>query len=65
MEDYSRSSPLCEILTNEVNWAPLESQDASDEVRARVEDLIADLEEDDDIERVFTTLEQNSLIVAM
>lgn len=63
MEEYSRSSPLCEILTNEVNWAPLESQDAPDEVRARVEDLIENLEEDDDIERVFTTLERNSLIV--
>ena len=63
VEEYSPSSPLCEILTSEVNWAPLENQDASDEARARVDELVGDLEVDDDIERVFTTLEQNSLII--
>ncbi|KAL4067553.1 transcriptional regulator TACO1-like protein [Scleroderma yunnanense] len=62
IEEYSSSSPLCEILTSEVNWAPLESQNASDEERIRVECLVENLEEDDDIERVFTTLEQNCLI---
>ncbi|KAI6006045.1 transcriptional regulator TACO1-like protein [Pisolithus albus] len=63
IEEYAPSSPLCEILASEVNWAPLENHDASEEERTLVESLVEDLQENDDIERVFTTLESNHLIV--
>ncbi|KAI6150846.1 transcriptional regulator TACO1-like protein [Pisolithus tinctorius] len=63
IEEYAPSSPLCEILTSEVNWAPLENRDASEEERSLVDSLVEDLQENDDIERVFTTLEPNHLVV--
>ncbi|KAI6038998.1 transcriptional regulator TACO1-like protein [Pisolithus marmoratus] len=63
VEEYAPSSPLCEILASEVNWAPLENHDASEEERTRVESFVEDLQENDDIERVFTTLEPNHLII--
>ncbi|KAG6335871.1 hypothetical protein ID866_3208 [Astraeus odoratus] len=62
IEEYAPSSPLCEILTSEVNWASVENQDASEQERSQAESLVDDLEENDDIERVFTTLEDNRLI---
>ncbi|KAI6111501.1 transcriptional regulator TACO1-like protein [Pisolithus thermaeus] len=63
IEEYAPSSPLCEILASEVNWAPLGNHNASEEERTLVESLVEDLQENDDIERVFTTLEPNHLIV--
>lgn len=50
---------------SEVNWAPLEPQEArvDAEEMDRLENLIEALEENDDVERVYTTLEPNQLIV--
>jgi translational activator of cytochrome c oxidase 1 len=63
IHDHAPTSPLCEVLTSEVNWAPLESQEVEDdEGTARLESLIEALEEDDDVERVYTTVELNRLI---
>ncbi|KAF8841186.1 YebC-like protein [Paxillus ammoniavirescens] len=63
IHDHAPTSPLCEVLTSEVNWAPLESQEVEDdEGTARLESLIEALEEDDDVERVYTTVEPNRLI---
>ena len=60
---FASTSPLCEVLTSEVNWAPLEPQEAGDEEEMdRLENLIDALEENDDVERVYTTLEPNHLI---
>ena len=60
---FASTSPLCEVLTSEVNWAPLEPQEAGDEEEMdRLENLIDALEENDDVERVYTTLKPNHLI---
>ncbi|KIJ69489.1 hypothetical protein HYDPIDRAFT_106118 [Hydnomerulius pinastri MD-312] len=63
INEFAATSPLCEVLTSEVNWASLEPQDAPEEdENSHIESLIEALEEDDDVERVFTTLEPNRLI---
>ncbi|KAF9228009.1 YebC-like protein [Gyrodon lividus] len=63
IRDHASASPLCEVLASEINWAPLESQEVEDdEGTARLECLIEALEEDDDVERVYTTVEPNRLI---
>ena len=61
---FAPTSPLCEVLTSEVNWAPLESQEAGEDAEEmdRLDNLIEALEENDDVERVYTTLEPNHLI---
>ncbi|KAI9566504.1 transcriptional regulator TACO1-like protein [Boletus coccyginus] len=63
--DFASTSSLCEVLTSEVNWAPLEAQEArvDAEEMDRLENLVEALEENDDVERVYTTLEPNQLIV--
>jgi translational activator of cytochrome c oxidase 1 len=62
--DFAPTSPLCEVLTSEVNWAPLNTQEAGGdpEETNHLENLIEALEENDDVERVYTTLEPNHLI---
>ena len=62
--DFATTSPLCEVLASEVNWAPLEPQEAGEDTEEmnRLEILIDALEENDDVERVYTTLEPNHLI---
>ncbi|KAH0830500.1 YebC-like protein [Lanmaoa asiatica] len=62
--DFASTSPLCEVLTSEVNWAPLEPQEAGEDTEEmhRLENLIEALEENDDVERVYTTLEPNHLV---
>ncbi|KAF8136282.1 YebC-like protein [Boletus edulis] len=62
--DFASTSPLCEVLASDVNWAPLEPQEADvdTEEMNRLENLIEALEENDDVERVYTTLEPNHLI---
>lgn len=62
--DFASTSSLCEVLTSEVNWAPLEPQEAGEDTEEmdRLENLIEALEENDDVERVYTTLESNHLI---
>ncbi|KAG8217443.1 hypothetical protein J3R82DRAFT_5588 [Butyriboletus roseoflavus] len=62
--DFTSTSSLCEMLTSEVNWAPLEPQEAGEDAEEmnRLENLIEALEENDDVERVYTTLEPNHLI---
>ncbi|KAH7889776.1 YebC-like protein [Phlebopus sp. FC_14] len=63
IQDYAATSPGCEILASEVNWAPLQPQEVEEHEKSRVADLIDNLEDDADFERVFTTLEPNRLIV--
>lgn len=62
--DFASTSSLCEVLTSEVNWAPLEPQEAGEDAEEmnRLENLIEALEGNDDVERVYTTLEPNQLI---
>lgn len=62
--DFASTSPLCEVLASEVNWAPLDTQEAGEDAEEmnRLENLIEALEENDDVERVYTTLEPNHLI---
>jgi len=62
--DVASASPLCEVRTSEVNWAPLDTQEAGEDAEEmdRLENLIEALEENDDVERVYTTLEPNHLI---
>ncbi|KAF8559503.1 YebC-like protein [Imleria badia] len=62
--DFASTSPLCEVLASEVNWAPLEPQEAEEDTEEMnyLENLIEALEENDDVERVYTTLEPNHLI---
>lgn len=62
--DFASTSSLCEVLTSEVNWAPLDPQEAGEDAEEldRLESLIEALEENDDVERVYTTLEPNQLI---
>ncbi|KAG9318408.1 sulfate transporter family-domain-containing protein [Chiua virens] len=61
--DVASTSPLCEVLVSEVNWAALESQEAEDTGEMDgLDALIEALEENDDVERVYTTLEPNHLI---
>ena len=62
--DFASTSPLCEVLTSEVNWAPLEPQEVGEEAEEmdRLDDLVEALEGNDDVERVYTTLEPNHLI---
>ena len=64
MTAFASASPLCEVLMSEVNWAPLDTQEAGEdpEEMDRLESLIEALEENDDVERVYTTLEPNHLI---
>ncbi|KAH7916026.1 transcriptional regulator TACO1-like protein [Hygrophoropsis aurantiaca] len=51
--------PSCEVLVNEIAYAPLEQGETADDVKARVSDLVEALEEDDDVIRIWTTLEEN------
>lgn len=62
--DFASTSPLCEVLTSEVNWASLEPQETGEDAEEmdRLDNLIEALEENDDVERVYTTLEPNHLI---
>lgn len=62
IQEYALSSPLCEIVATEINWVPLETQAASNEEKAKVRSLVEDLEDDSDIERVFTTLDLDRLV---
>ncbi|KAH7930844.1 YebC-like protein, partial [Leucogyrophana mollusca] len=49
----------CEVLVNEIAYAPLETGEATDDVKATVDNLVEALEEDDDVIRIWTTLEEN------
>lgn len=64
ISDHASTSPLCEVLMSEVHWAPLEPQQAGDDSEEMdlLEHLTDALEENDDVERVYTTLEPNRLM---
>jgi translational activator of cytochrome c oxidase 1 len=51
------SAVTSEVLASELVWAPVERGEADDELRDKVGALVADLEENEDCLRVFTTLD--------
>lgn len=55
----SSNIPSLRLQTNELIYKPVEANESTEELESQVSDLVADLEADEDILRVWTSLDSH------